>query len=529
MSNKKRFLTLAPWMIVLVIACAIPRLIRAEEQPSAGTVTDRSLFPKAYGLLANEHLMFPVDMSDWPVKIDDTRQLFVDDYLIAKSDNLVRQVHQVRKHPASPMLIPDKPWEKGGGREGCVFATIHRDAETGRFRIWYSGYCVYTQPSGQRARFPGLYAESEDGIRWHKPELGLYEFEGSKANNIIIPYGNLWGVFLDEKADDPDRRYMGLVWHEHIREGYYRYASPDGIHWKRLSDVPSALSSQKYTMPVNGIGDTSRLRWDAKLGKYVGDVKFVIPGKIRCRGIMFSDDLIHWTPPRMTIYPDGLDHADTQIYGHCSFCYESMWLGLMRVYHEQSAPTYKQTTIELTASRDGSHWTRVGRREEVIPFGGPDDWDGEYHAALTPIPVGDELWIYYRSAKMGEQKKQKQTHKIGLGILRRDGFVSLDAADTPGTVTTRPLSFSGKRLFINAEVADGGSITAALLSPSGEPVADYSPADAKPINTGGLKIPVTWKNATECRLPAGEHVRLKFELTKAKLYAFWIEQAEDGK
>ena len=30
------------------------------------------------------------------------------------------------------------------------------------------------------------YAESKDGIHWKKPELGLVEFNGSKANNIVM-------------------------------------------------------------------------------------------------------------------------------------------------------------------------------------------------------------------------------------------------------------------------------------------------------------------------------------------------------
>ena len=30
---------------------------------------DKSLFPKAYGVLATESLLFPVEMGNWPVKI----------------------------------------------------------------------------------------------------------------------------------------------------------------------------------------------------------------------------------------------------------------------------------------------------------------------------------------------------------------------------------------------------------------------------------------------------------------------------
>ena len=136
----------------------------------------------------------------------------------------------------------------------------------------------------------------------------------------------------------------------------------------------------------------------------------------------------------MMIFPDRLDDGDTQIYGQASFCYESMWLGLMRVYHRNRAKSYKQTTIELTASRDGRHFTRVGKREEVIPLGKPDDWDAHYHTAVAPILVGQELWIYYGSTIMGENSGINQHHQIGLAKLRRDGFVSMNAGGEIGIV-----------------------------------------------------------------------------------------------
>ena len=98
---------------------------------------DRLLYPEAYGILANEKLMSPVDMSAWPVKIGPEHQLFVDDYLIAEMTGLVRDVHQARKHPANPLVVGDKPWEqRSEGRDpGVVFQIVRRDEATGRFRM----------------------------------------------------------------------------------------------------------------------------------------------------------------------------------------------------------------------------------------------------------------------------------------------------------------------------------------------------------------------------------------------------------
>jgi hypothetical protein len=324
---------------------------------------------------------------------------------------------------------------------------------------------------------------------------------------------------------NPQRRYKGVVWHEPKyvpREGYFLYTSPDGIRWTRETEEPIAISLTGYTMPQTGIGDTSLFRWDRHLGKYVGDVKFVLPGKIRCRGFMESDDLIHWSRPRMTVFPDSLDDADTQIYAQNSFCYESMWLSYLRVMHTERTKGYKQTTVELTASRDGRNWYRIGNREEIIPLGGERQWDTDYHDPLwEPIAVGDELWIYYRSGKL--RRDTPRRYDLGLAKLRRDGFVSLAAGEKPAAVLTRPLSFTGSKLFVNAEVGDGGYIRVTMLSRGQQPIDGYSTDDAMPITEGSVRIPVRWKAATQLKLQPGDHMRIHFELKRASLYSFWIE------
>ncbi len=506
-------------LYALLAATAAPE---ASAQIAPDKHADRSLYPKAYGVLANEHLMHPVDMADWPVRIDRSRQLFLDDALIARLENVTRHVHQAVKHPNNPLIGPDHPWERTPIREGCPFHIVRRDEKSGRFRMWYAGYTSYTLPSGVRVRYPACYAESLDGITWTKPALGLFEYEGSKANNIVIPAGNLYGLIDEPNDPDPTRRYKGIVWHEPKYvpcEGYYLYTSPDGIHWKRERAEPIALS-KNGEQP--GIGDTSLFKWDRMLGRYVCDVKILFRGPtFRCRAIMESDDLIHWTRPRMTIYPDGLDDADSQIYGHMGFCYESMWIGFLRVMHQRKV-SYKQTTVELTASRDGRHWTRVGRREEFIPLGKPDAWDAHYHDPSTePILVGDAIWIYYRSTRSGKST-DKQTHCVGLATLRRDGFVSLDAGEKPGTIVTRPLTFDGRALFVNADAGEGGYVKAAVRRRGDKDLPPYGLGTCRPVTGDQMAACVTWDGKDAIERPSGESLRLVFELKNARLYSFWI-------
>jgi hypothetical protein len=278
------------------------------------------------------------------------------------------------------------------------------------------------------------------------------------------------------------------------------------------------------------------VRWDPVLKRYVCDAKFVYgqAGKeageyddsFRTRGISTSKDLIHWTPPRMTIYPDALDDADAQIYGHISFPYESMWLGMLRVYHF-ARTGWKQVDIELTASRDGTNWSRVGNREIFLPLGGPESWERDYTdpAHSGPILVGDELWIYYRGSRNLKAEKDDWEFACGLAKLRRDGFVSIDAADQTGSLITRPLTYSGRALHLNARVAPGGQIRVGLLELEGGPIAGYGTEHCSPISGDSTDFEVSWDSGGNLSAARGsrEQVRLKFELKNAQLYSFRIE------
>ena len=78
--------------------------IRRAHVGQADLLTDWSAFPHGYGILLNERLMYPLDLSVWRMTIDRSRQLFVDDYLIAHMQDLTRAFHSPRDHDANPLL-----------------------------------------------------------------------------------------------------------------------------------------------------------------------------------------------------------------------------------------------------------------------------------------------------------------------------------------------------------------------------------------------------------------------------------------
>ena len=491
---------------------------------------DVAAVPAVWQQLANEAVMFPMKSGDLAMSIGPERQLFVDNALIASATGLTRQVHQPRPCQERPVLASDEL-----DFRVQVLHVLQFDAAP-RFRMWYwSGANWHAWGADEEIRFATSYAESDDGVAWRRPDLGLHEVEGWPEKNIVMPYGLMHGLFHEPWEADPARRFKALVCAEArdrntgadtIREGYYLHTSPDGIHW--TGDLSRCLipSLDGYAYPQTGIGDTTRFWWDPCRRKYVGDVKFVIPRKSRCRGIMESDDLVHWTRPFPTLFGREEGH---QIYGHRGFPYEGMYIGMRWIY-QPALDEHKcghAMHVELDCSRDARIWTRVGAGQAFMPC--HDRWDGWSIKPTAMLLVDDEIRIYY-CAKGGPVARQRgeavKGWSVGLGRMRRDGFASIDAADPLGRLVTRPLGFAGRRLHVNAHVDPGGTIRVGFRATDNRgPVGERGLDNATPIGPGDdLDRVVSWETGDDIRALSGTDVRLEFELKRARLYSFWIEQ-----
>lgn len=478
--------------------------------------------------MANEQVVFPLDMQNIAVKISKHRQLFLDNYLIAKAHKVKRQVHPPRRYANNPVLRP--PPVK---LNHAVVQQVLQFKNSPRFRMWYCSWDAWqTLPSGQRIRHGTSYAISDDGVNWEKPALDLHQIEGIDERNVVIPYGMAQGVFHEPDDPDPQKRFKALVCIERknptVREGYYLHTSPDGIHWKGdLSRCVLPSLNRGHHIPQNGVGDTTRFWWDPIRKKYIGDVKFVVYGKQRARGIMESDDLIHWSRARPTFVARA---DDAQIYGHFGFAYQGMYIGTRWIF----LPRYSRrhsSYVELDCSRDGFTWTRVGAGQPFMAFNARHDtWDATIMRPISLLEVGDEIWIYYFGAPSEIERDNPRypssapgDWSAGLAILPRDRFVSINGGEEAGKLVTRPLGFKGEQLHVNAAVAADGELRVGLQTYDGKPVAGYSVADCNPVQGDRIDIPLTWANNSDVTAFSNTDVRIVFSLRKAKLYSFWIE------
>ena len=120
------------------------------------------------------------------IDIGGRRELFVDGHLIERMDGAKLRLH--RPTPREIAVVHDQPWE--GKSSG--YKTVFKDDD--RYRMYYRGsHVIYTREGfAEPHKEVVCYAESQDGIHWTKPDLGLVEFEGSTKNNIK------WGIHLTQ-------------------------------------------------------------------------------------------------------------------------------------------------------------------------------------------------------------------------------------------------------------------------------------------------------------------------------------------
>ena len=135
------------------------------------------------------------------------RELFVDNHLIDKLTGDAKQ-HLHRPEPKEVILTTDKPWEGNT----CAYYTIFRDGNL--FRMYYRGSHWDTKAKKATHSEVTCYAESKDGIHWTKPDLGLFEFNGSKKNNIVFDGigTHCFVAFKDGNPKcPPEARYKGIA------------------------------------------------------------------------------------------------------------------------------------------------------------------------------------------------------------------------------------------------------------------------------------------------------------------------------
>ena len=487
------------------------------------------------------------------IDIGTARQLFLDELII---DTLLGQAERTLHHPEmrEVSIEHSEPWE--GNTSG--YHSVFKDGEI--FRMYYRGSQInLTKDKFIDAHpFYICYAESRDGIQWKKPNLGLYEFNGSKNNNIILASGAIGGMQLNmgdnasmfkdgNPAASSGTRYKAIVCSSNPK-GLFAFKSSDGIHWLPMSDEPvitaGAFDSQNIAF-WDSINSEYRAYW--RYFKSVTDETTLTRGGIRAVRTAVSKDFIHWSEFKDVSYNDSMAvqlytnqvkpyYRAPQIFiGIPTRYIEKGWSPSMRALpdlkHRELRSSHSLrygtalTDAMLMSSRNGTEFNRW--EESFLRPGVERDgtWNyGQQYVAWGIVETKselkgapDELSFY---ATDNSWTSEAPTSDLRRYALRLDGFVSVQAPMSGGEIITKPLKFKGDILSLNFATSVAGEILVEIQDENGKSFEGFGMKDCYPVFGDTIERTVIWKNGSDVSKLAGRKVRLRFVLKDADLYSF---------
>lgn len=495
------------------------------------------------------------------INVGTKRQLFVDNYLIETISGQAKlELHNPT--PREIALTHDSPWEGNAS----VFHSIFKDGDV--YRMYYRGSQIDIDTIENKiltASSSGYfcYAESKDGINWTKPNLNLFEYKGSKNNNIVLSsatFGDLEvnigtadgataSFFKDENPNAlPSEKYKALVLCETFKPiGLLAFKSADGIHWKPMHPEP---------VITDGAFDSQNIGfWDSEIGAYRAywryfqqftdkDTSSLFSG---VRGIRTatSKDFIHWEnqedvqyhrSPHEQLYTNQIlpyYRAPHLLLGFPNRYVEREWspsmFALPEVKHRQIRSKISMrygtglTDCLFMSSRDGMTFTRWNEAFFRPGIERPGTWNyGQHYVAWGLVETKsiangapDELSFYSTEGYWTGNSNDLRRYS-----LRVDGFASLSAPMEGGEVITKAFEFDGQRLSVNFSTSVAGSVRIEIQDAGGKPIPGFTLEECSELYGDSPDREVTWKGGSIPGILLNHSIKLRIVLKDAHLYSF---------
>lgn len=474
-----------------------------------------------------------------PIALAGRLELFVDDFLIDRIDGeLDLRLHEPTRREI--VLKTDEPW----GGNMCNFSTVLHDGE--KYRMYYRTWHVDVASGSLEARKPLTIcvATSVDGVHWEKPTLSLYEYEGSKDNNICLmafdeARTGLHGFspFIDPRPDcPPDEKFkaVGAPWKSEL--GLYLMASPDGYTWRLVGDKP---------ILTDGRFDSHNLvYYDQLRGEFRAYYRDFHKSGVRGIKTSTSQNCVDWQPGEWLDFPDSPDdplytnnvlpypRAPHLFVGMPARYIERKWTPSMdklpevehRRLRSETGMRYGTALSDAVfmTSRDGQTFKRRGEAFIRPGMQLKDNWTyGDnfplWGMATTPNSVEnapDELSIYAIEHYWRDDYTLYRRYS-----MRQDGFVSVHASRKGGTFITPVITFEGKSLSLNISTSAAGFAKVEIQDEKGKPIEGFSFDDCPEIIGDTLAYTPQWGESSDVSKLAGRPVKLAFELHDADLFS----------
>lgn len=401
-----------------------------------------------------------------PLNIGSRWELFVDEYLVAKKSGVALKLAEPVRREV--VLTTDQPWEG----QTCAYFSAIQDGS--KVRLYYRGSAGGSDHSEDQVT---CMVESDDGIHFTRPKLGLIEAGGTKDNNVIwrgVESHN-FAPFLDSNPNvKPEERYKALGgvkqpgknWAQGATPGgLYAFTSPDGIHWKKMKPEP---------VITKGAFDSQNLAfWDATRSRYMSFSR-IFSNKVRAIQSMTSNDFLAWGDGVPHSYAEGVpaEHFYTSATVACPTA-PHLFLSFPKRFATSREKVKGHvggkgvSDAVFMSSRDGTHWDRPFLEAWVRPGPDIDNWTERSNMTACGIyESSDKEWSLYIS-----EHYRHPDHRIRRLSVRKQGFASMHADAKGGEFTTKPITFTGTKLLLNSSTSAVGFIKIEALDEAGKVVA----------------------------------------------------------
>ncbi len=476
------------------------------------------------------------------------REVCWDMHIVEKNENVKLTMHKpVKKNIAFEF---DTAWE---GAKVHYLAAVK---EGEKYRLYYRG-------EGDDINGPAYQcvAESDDGITYTRPNLGMFEFEGSKNNNIHhiedadnYKFTDNFSIFKDPNPNcPPDAKYKSLSL-QFCRLDYimhlYLYKSADGLKFERVGEVP-----------VPGVFDSyNTIVWDDKNEEYKlyirdfhdkdgNDIVYrcdeaFMDSCVRDIRVVRTKDFVSFSKPERIKFEDNPE--DFELYTNQIFKYHraDIYLGMPTRYKNRihdaapsnfdSLPSWggeRKKYIEkgsrhgsantdsiLMTSRDGVTFKRhdeafmAPELEEEYNWVYGDCYPS-YGVVETKIEGSDkyELSFYLTPGYSGK------CEKLARYTVRLDGFFSWSGDVNGASLITKPLMVDSDDMSINFETSAVGGIRIQICDKDGNEIEGY---DSGILYGNSLDRKVVFEKPLKDL--KGKEIKIKFHFKSCNLYSFVI-------
>lgn len=451
------------------------------------------------------------------VAIGSRRELFIDRFLIDRLQGATLQLQTPRRE--ADALVLDRPWEGAFSN----YATVLHDG--GEYRLYYRGL-PQAGKDGSAAETTSV-AVSKDGKSFTRPDLGLFEYQGSKKNNLILagmpPFSSNFSPLIDTRPGvAAAERYKALAGTRSA--GLVAFASADGIRWKKMREEPVFRE---------GVFDSQNLAfWSETEQKYVmyfRTLKTVDGKRYRWISRTTSDDFLRWTAPvEMSMGdapPEHLYTNQTHAYFRAPHIYLALAARFMpgrQVLSDEEAralgvvPGYYKDCADavLLTSRGGAVYDRTFLEAFLRPGLGVENWvSRNNYPVLNTVQTGKEEISFYTVSNYGQPGTHVRRYSLGL-----DRFASIHAGYAGGEALTKVLTFTGSRLLLNYATSAPGGVRVEIQDEAGRAIPGFTLEESVEVIGDQIERALRWQGSAEVARLAGKPVRLRIALKDADVF-----------